>query len=169
MRGSEKFKIDIYKLSNGEHHYDFVVEKVFFDELPIGDILEGEGFVNVILNKGESLIEANFKIEVKVKLECDRSLEIFPFDIVKNEHLIFKFGEENVELDDNIIMIHRDTQRLDLAHYLYEFIQMAVPMKKLHPKFGEDNGEDELIYKSQELNQKSKSDPRWEKLKSLKK
>ncbi len=121
------------------------------------------------MRKSESLIEGEFKIELRVTLECDRSLEAFPFDINRQEQLIFKFGDEDAELDDNIVMIHRDTQRLDLAHYIYEFIHMSIPMKRLHPRFGEDTDEDELIYTSEKNDKVNEVDPRWEQLKSLKK
>ncbi|MEM7108433.1 MAG: DUF177 domain-containing protein [Bacteroidota bacterium] len=168
MRESEKFKIDIYKLSNGDHHYEFSITQAFFEEFPISGILEGTGSAKVTLNKSESHLEAYFTIEVNVKLECDRTLETYPFDMVKDEHLIFKFGDEDVELDDNIVMIHRDTQRLYLQQYIYEFIHMAVPMKKLHPRFGDDSGTDELIYRSASSSTAT-SDPRWEQLKNLKK
>ena len=169
MRELEKFKIDIYKLSNGEHNYELEISKAFFQESPEGEVEEGKGSVKVSLEKNETFIDAYFTVEVKVKLECDRSLEPFLFDINRQEHLIFKYGEEDAELDDDIVMIHRDTQRLDLAHYIYEFIQVAIPMKKLHPRYGEDSGEDELIYTSVEAQTPSQSDPRWEQLKKLKK
>ncbi|MEM1405280.1 MAG: DUF177 domain-containing protein [Bacteroidota bacterium] len=169
MRESGKFKIDIFKLSNGEHHYEFNIDHTFFTEMQESEIEEGTGKINIELNKKETFISILFIIDVTVKLECDRSLEAFYFNIKKQEDLIFKFGEEDIELDDNIVIIHRDTQRLGLAQYIYEFIHISIPMKKLHPRYGEDSGEDELIYSSFNENTTEGSDPRWEQLKKLKK
>lgn len=168
MRELEKFKIDIFKLGNGIHTYEFEISKSFFEESPEGSIEEGKGIVKVELEKNDSFLNVDFNFDVKVELECDRSLEMFEFKIKKQENLIFKFGEEDIELDDNIVMIHRDTQRLDLAQYIYELMLVAIPMKKLHPKYGEDFGENELVYSSSEENPQTESDPRWEQLKKLK-
>jgi uncharacterized protein len=66
---------------------------------------------------------------------------------------------------------------LELGQYLYEFIALAVPMKRLHPKFQqEDEGLDEhengkIVYTSEDPNQEKKDDeidPRWNILKKLK-
>ncbi len=170
MKELDRFNIDIFKLSNSEHNYQFEIGNSFFLDQPDSIVNKGKGRVEVILEKNERFINVRFHLGLSVELECDRTLEPFDFDIYKEENLIFKFGEEEAELDDNIIVIHRDRQRINLAQYIYEFISISVPMKKLHPRFGEEVGEDEMIYTSSEA-QKSKDgsiDPRWEKLKKLK-
>jgi len=54
---------------------------------------------------------------------------------------------------------------------MYEFISLEIPIKKLHPKFRDeedDNGEGKIVYKSESKDDDSDIDPRWEKLKKLK-
>jgi uncharacterized metal-binding protein YceD (DUF177 family) len=87
----------------------------------------------------------------------------------------------NEEMSDEIIMIHRDTATLELGQYMYEFIALAVPMKKLHPKFqeteedeDEENPEGKIVYTSSDSSGDDKDDdnngidPRWDILKKLK-
>jgi uncharacterized protein len=83
-------------------------------------------------------------------------------------------------MSDEIIMIHRDTATLELGPYLYEFIALAVPMKKLHPKFQnetwdeeEENAAGKLVYTSETksddgTDDDDATDPRWDILKKLK-
>ncbi len=91
--------------------------------------------------------------------------------------MTFKYGEEFKELSEEIIQIPFDTQKLNVAQYIYEFIGVQVPMKKLHPKFRkEEEDEDDdtntkLIYKSDLLEDEDtfNTDPRWDALKKIKK
>lgn len=117
---------------------------------------------------------ADFQIDAEVELICDRSLEPFMFPIKKSENLLIKFGEEDVELGDEIISIHRDTQSLNIAQNIFEYLTISIPMKKLHPKFEGEEETDELIYSSDDFVEEEEEneetlDPRWEALRNLKK
>jgi uncharacterized metal-binding protein YceD (DUF177 family) len=88
---------------------------------------------------------------------------------------MFKYGEEEAELSDEIIIINRDRVSLELGQYMYEFISLSIPIKKVHPKFQDDEDDDDdsegkLIYSSEtEISDEEKEvDPRWEILKKLK-
>jgi uncharacterized protein len=84
---------------------------------------------------------------------------------------MFKYGEEASELSDEIVIITRDQATLELGQFMYEFISLEIPIKKLHPKFRDeedDNGEGKIVYKSESKDDDSDIDPRWEKLKKLK-
>lgn len=171
MNELDRFHIDIYKLSNSRHEYDFTFDNNFFIEQEESLIEKGSGDIHIILDKNESFIKMAISINGQVELICDRSLDPFDFNIEIDRSIIFKYGEEEKELDDDVIMITRDTQRLNLAQYVYEFIGLEIPMKKLHPRFENDNTDDELVYS--DMDQKrddndADTDPRWETLKKLK-
>jgi uncharacterized protein len=93
------------------------------------------------------------------------------------QELIIKFGDEFAELDDDIVVIPRETQHLNVAQYIYEFISVDVPMKKLHPELVTKEDEDyevegSLIYQTsaeQDTDDDSEEnvDPRWEALKKF--
>jgi len=176
------FNIDIYKLKNGIHHYEFDVDQEFFDFFNFDLINSGKGKAILILDKTETFIDVTFKFEGTIGLVCDRSLETFDYE-VNNEHkIMFKYGDHDEEISDEIMVIDRNTQRLNVAQYIYEFIVLAVPMKKLHPRFVEEMEEDEeiaeadtiLIYSSAEKEEEKEEpgeediDPRWKLLKQFK-
>jgi uncharacterized protein len=114
------------------------------------------------------MMTLTFDLNVGVELVCDRSLDTFIFPIEEKHELMVKFGEVDEELSDELLVISRETQTLDTAPYLYEFISLAIPMKKLHPRYeGQDTPE--LIYQTEVTEEESgeKIDPRWEALKKL--
>src|ERR1043165_1025952 len=129
------FKINITGLSNKDHQFDFQIGNEFFRHYGTGIVSEGDLNAVVTLDKRETMIEARFEIKGNVKLICDRSLDPFQYPLKLEKKVIFKFGDADEELSDEIIMIHRDSDHLELGQYIYEFILLAVPMKKLHPRY----------------------------------
>jgi uncharacterized metal-binding protein YceD (DUF177 family) len=172
MKRSEErdFWVNIPSLKNGDHEFSYEIDKSFFERFE-GDLVErGAGKCVLSLKKSETMMQLIFKLNLEVGLICDRSLEPFKFPINKSQELIIKFGEHDEELSEDLVVIQRDTQILDVAPYIYEFVGLSIPMKKLHPKFeGQDTPV--LIYQTEDsLDQEdSEVDPRWEVLKKLSK
>lgn len=169
----DDFNIDIIKLKDGSHDYQFKIDNAFFEAFG-GELVEnGTGEVCLTLEKSERLIELNFDLDLKVGLLCDRTLDPFDYNIKQSKRQILKFGEEEEDIDEAISVITRDKQRINVAQYIYEFIGLSIPMKRLHPRFDEDDNTDELIYSSDDEKESDKSndeaiDPRWQKLRDLK-
>jgi uncharacterized metal-binding protein YceD (DUF177 family) len=163
------FGINIAGLSNKVHQFEYEFGDEFFRIYGSDLVSTGPFRADVTLNKFETFIEAEFIIKGKVRLVCDRSLETFDHPINLSKKIVFKFGDHDEEITDEIVMIHRDTATLEIGQYIYEFIGLAVPLKRLHPRFQDEdqNSEGGIIYTSGESDE-PKSDPRWEILKKLK-
>jgi uncharacterized protein len=176
----KNFNIEIYKLSNGTHEYEFPIDEKFFEFFNYGLMEGGKGTSKVKLKKSETFIETEIKIEATIDLVCDRSLEVFPFSLNETHKMMFKYGDREEEITDEITIIPRDTQRLNMAQYIYEFMTLGIPMKKLHPRFKDaeyqENEEGILIYSSGPAEESAEDkdipeddiDPRWKILKKLK-
>jgi uncharacterized metal-binding protein YceD (DUF177 family) len=165
------FSVNIIALSNRVHEFKYEFGDEFFRFYGSELVSAGPFHADVALNKHETFIEADFNIKGALKLVCDRSLEPFDQPVKLAHRIMFKFGDHDEEITDEIIMIHRDTVTLELGHYIYEFISLAVPLKKLHPKFQGDADESEggIIYtSSDDSSDDDETDPRWDILKKLK-
>ena len=168
------FRVNIIGLSLKVHHFEYEFGDEFFREYGSDLVSEGSFQVKVALNKHETFIEADFDIRGKVKLICDRSLEPFDYPIGAKHKIVFKYGDHDEEITEEIIMIQRDTVTLELGQYIYEFIGLALPMKRLHPKFQQEEEEESeggIIYSSENTSENDSNDgidPRWEILKKLK-
>jgi uncharacterized protein len=174
--GVRVYTVNIVGLSNTIHHFEFEVENDFFSQYGTALISEGSLKAKVTLDKRETFIDATFFITGSAKLICDRSLDPFDYPIRAEKKLLFKYGDSDQELSDEIIMIHHDTDRLELGQYIFEFIALEVPIKKLHPRFRDEDDDDategKIIYSSKkssdDKNNGEDIDPRWEILKKLK-
>lgn len=172
--GVAAYGVNIIGLSNKEHHFQFEIGDEFFRKYGTNILSQGEFLADLLLTKHETFIEVEFKIKGTTSLICDRSLEPFDFPIERKDNIVFKYGEEFQEVTDEIIIIPRDTATLELGQYIYEFILLGVPLKKLHPKFQDevdDDSEGRIVYSSgtsEEKKEEEDIDPRWNILKKLK-
>ncbi len=166
-----EYDIQVYKLSNKTHEYTYQITDAFFENFENTLIEKGSLVSDLILEKTPNLINIHFSIKGEVELTCDRSLEKFNHPIDVKTKLLFKYAEEYEELSDEIITVPHDIQQLNVAQYIYEFIGIQVPMKKLHPKFQNEETEgDIVIYQTnaEEEEKKDEVDPRWAALNKLK-
>jgi uncharacterized metal-binding protein YceD (DUF177 family) len=174
----ERFRVNIVGLSIKVHPFEYTFGDEFFKQFGDNPISRGSFKADVAINKHETFLEVHFDIKGTAQLVCDRSLEVFDYPIAIKRMVVFKYGEEDREITEEVMMIHRDTVSLELGQFIYEFIALAVPMKKLHPRFeDEENDEDEIdeengkiIFSSttDEENKDEITDPRWDILKKLK-
>ena len=182
MKELSKYNIDIYGLEDKQYDYDMESGDAFFEELDQDLIERGHFKPHVVLNKSATMIQLQFHTEGAVTLICDRSLEPFEEPINLDDRIILKFGDHDEELTEEIEMINRNTNKINVARYLFDFIALSLPTKKIHPDLRSDEDEldledDEeeviLVYSSaeteeEESGEEEKIDPRWEALKKLK-
>lgn len=188
MKFLRSFDIEVIKFKEGSHEIDFQIDDQFFSQFEDNDLVQkGDLTARVLMHKGANLIEMEFQIAGKVRLTCDRSLEEFDQDLDIQEELIFKYGSEEKEIDENIYMITRDTPSINVAQFIYEFILLALPAKKIHPNHRNElddeeveaeglyvyiDGEGDADWEDSEDGEEEEDqpvDPRWEMLKNLKK
>jgi uncharacterized metal-binding protein YceD (DUF177 family) len=175
MKQKKQYRIDIFGLKLGVHDFRFEFDKKIFENIENGVIESGHGTCNVTLDKKETLISIDFEIDGELGLICDRSLEPFDYPIGIKENLILKYGEEFDDSRDDIWVIPNVQESIDLEIIIYQYLSLAVPMKKLHPDFeGQDDEEGfELVYSSEAdepMKEESEEtvDPRWAALKNIK-
>lgn len=184
MKKQNKYGLSLINLKNKEYQHNFLVEDDFFSQFEESIIERATINIDIKMLKSETMIQLYFIFIGNVQLVCDRSLDVFDYPIDFQEKMIFKFGEDDEVISDEIEIINRTRIYLDLNQHIYEFINLAIPMKKLHPRFEEDaeehDDEDEnlkVVYQSNnEQNPKKENksnqteeDPRWAALKKLKK
>ncbi|MBS0000007.1 MAG: DUF177 domain-containing protein [Cyclobacteriaceae bacterium] len=173
MNDLSTYWIDIIGLTNKVHDYGYSIEDKFFRNFEGNEISKGSLKCSIELIKNDNFINMKFDISGKVELMCDRSLDPFDYPLKIKKNILFKYGEEDREIDDEIEMISRNRQGINVGQYIYEFIVTEIPMKKLHPRFsGEESKEaaDGLIYSSgtgKDEDDSEIEDPRWEALKKL--
>ena len=138
------FKIDIFRLENKQYLHEFEGNNDFFEALDQELIQKGSFKATVVLNKNETMIQMMYHITGSVELTCDRSLDLFDFPVDITQKMILKFSDHNEEITEELVLIDRNTQYINVAQDIFDFIGLQIPIKKLHPRFIKD----EVTYES---------------------
>lgn len=167
----KQFLIPFVGLKPGKHQFDYLIDKAFFDEFEYSPVKNGHLEVNLVFDKQESMFVLDFKIHGTAELICDRCLEPFDFPVNTIERVIFKAGDENFENTDDIIVLHKKDYEIDVSKFIYEFINLAIPMIHVHPENeqGESGCNKEVLALLNRLkaDEGGGDDPRWNELRKL--
>lgn len=138
MRSLQELVIQIPKADTATSQVTYQLGSDFFS-LFEGSLLEkGNLVVNIFLDKTPRHIQLRFWIQGEVELSCDRTGELFNYPLHIERAVQFKLGETYQELDLDLYMIGREASYIEVAQHIYDFVHIAIPMKRLHPRFNED-------------------------------
>ena len=177
----KKYQIDLKNPSPSEtYKCEYILGDEFFECIDGPEVRRGKVNVSLSVLRASSAFELKFLIEGVVTVKCDRCLEDMEIFVEANNRLIVTFGETYAETSDEQVIISEEEGFINVAWYLYEFIALAIPMKRVH-KQGEcdevmaskleelcvdDINEDDDEAPEQEESRRS-VDPRWNALRNL--
>jgi uncharacterized protein len=172
VRGLRKYTICFGGLADGKHNFMFDIDKTFFDLFDLSEIKIGKLTAEVNLIKEPQVIEMEFFINGMVNVICDRCLDQFDLPVQYRGQLFFKFGKIPHEVSDEIIILSTGQTEINIAQYLYEFIHLSLPYRKIHPDIdGKSGCNPDMIKKLDSLIVKrpgnEKYDVRWDKLNEI--
>jgi len=169
MSGS--YTIIISGLNEGRHTIDFEIDNEFFESFEESEIKEGSLFAIIELEKRSSHIDLYIKISGKVKVSCDRCLEMFFYPLECENRILVKLGKKIEDCDPDIVSLTTDEHEFDLRQHFYEYIHLALPIKRVHPydQKGNSTCDPVMMEKLNELTveEENENDPRWDELKKL--
>lgn len=165
MKKFSNFNIPFTGLDLGNHHYDFKIDKAFFDLFEYCEIADGEFDVEVELDKKETMLILDFNLSGKVTTQCDRCGSEVTLPVTYKDRIYVKFGEEETD-DESILVIPQNAHQINIAELLEEFAILSLPVRKIHEKGKCDKKALKRLEKL-EQHDSMEIDPRWEKLKGL--
>jgi uncharacterized metal-binding protein YceD (DUF177 family) len=171
--GKSQYIIQFGGLPVGVHEFEFDVTDKFFKSIENSEIQKANLQVKAILTKQNNLLQLEFEINGTVGIECDRCLKDFDYPIEAQEKLVVKFGNPE-ESNDEILVIKEGEAEFDVAQYIYEYIILAVPVRKVPCELDEEQFicDEQAIAKLNSISIESENEiknPMWEQLNKLKK
>lgn len=170
MEKNSIYNIPIVALKNKEHHFEYKIDGEFFKYFDNKTINDCDIEVKVSLEKRDSVFVLLFYIDGKIKLACDRCLDIYSQEIFGDYKLIIQLdGEINQDNDndDDIILIARNSDYLDVSKPIYDYILLSIPIQRTHSNKGDCN-RDILEHFTNSKQEIKDIDPRWDALKKIK-
>ncbi len=175
MKPLKEFNIQFIGLKLGEHHFEYDIDKKFFEEFEYNEFNDADLKINLVLNKKTTLLELHFKVSGTVNVNCDLTNEPYDQEINNDFDLVVKFGNEYNDENEDILIIPHGEYEINVAQYIYELIVLSVPTKLIHPGVIDGTLDSEILKKLEELspkdadtkNDNEETDPRWNTLKKL--
>jgi uncharacterized metal-binding protein YceD (DUF177 family) len=165
----KNFVIPFSGLKVGNHPYTFEIEDKFFEHFEYSEIKKGQVHVNCILEKQVRMMVFHFELKGEVRVTCDRCGGDFFQPVEGNQQLIVKYGADHVEESEDILVITEKEHELDISQFLYEYVHLLLPFKKVHGT--DENGNsmcDPEVTRYITESGEHPADPRWEVLRKLK-
>lgn len=158
-------------LKLGNHQFDFEINNMFFEKFKYSEYTAGSLKVMVEMEKQQRMLILDFFVSGSIEVVCDRCLNIFPLEISGEYQLFVKFGSKSQEERDDVVVIPENETRLDVGHYIYEYIILSVPIRHVHQEKedGASACDPVILKKMQEKKVAKQDDSRWDVLKTLKK
>ncbi|MEN9918223.1 MAG: hypothetical protein RL662_659 [Bacteroidota bacterium] len=129
------YKIPLLNLTEGVHTYQYILDDQYFKSIgdADSDVKKGKVNVEVSVKRISSTFEFNFTLNGEVCVPCDRCLDDITVEANAKNRLFVKFGHEYSEESDEVVIIPEEEGELNIAWFLYEFVMLSIPMKRVHP------------------------------------
>lgn len=172
MKKNIEYVVRFSELKEDTERFKFLLRDSFFQAYKSSDWENGFIDAMVSVEKRPDGITIDLKMIGELTVTCDRCLDPFQLPVDFTQRLYVQYGQEPEELDDNIVVVAREDNQIDLASYFYEYLVLSIPVKRVHPDnpSGDSGCNREMIEKLEEhiIDKKiEKGDPRWDDLKKL--
>jgi uncharacterized metal-binding protein YceD (DUF177 family) len=111
------------------------VDNSFFEEFGEQEFLLKEGHVKLLLEKNTSFLILRFQVGGHVEVVCDRCSNELPLQLFEDFTITVKMAEDPeaanaLEEDPDVYYISRGESMLDVKVWIYEFVNLSIPMQK---------------------------------------
>ncbi len=173
MKNLNEYTLNIFGLSNKLHHFTYKLEEDFYAFFDTGIVYGGNIDVVLDFDKSDLRIECNFTLKGEVTVLCDRTLEPFEVEIDTQAKVFYKYADTTEEVDEKMFLIEWSTQQLNLAQLFYEYTILALPIRKIHPKFANESEDEKFTFSTEKEDNIDNDDSvgdnsHWAVLKNLK-
>lgn len=172
MKNLSQYTIPFKGLKDGLHHLTFQVANGFFQHFEESYLQQGNILVKVDLDKRPTLLILDIDFSGTVKTVCDLCAEEGDLPIEGQEQVLVKFTD-NPGDDEQVIYLATGEAQLNIAQYLYEFITLSVPIRKVPCADIENeptcNAKALDLIKGDEEKDETEANPIWAELNKLKK
>ena len=178
MSSRREYEIAFVGLKPGVHQFDYQIDDSFFEDFQEQDFKNCQAHVKLLLEKNSgSFMLLKFEMGGNVEVVCDRCSNNLPLQLFDEFVVTVRMVEDpeimnEQEEDPDVYYIARGESHLDVKDWLYEFINLSIPMQRTCEYENMDGphcdaAARELLEKLRAQEEKTEN-PIWKDLKNLK-
>jgi uncharacterized metal-binding protein YceD (DUF177 family) len=178
MSRRREFEIAFVGLKPGVHEFSYPINDKFFEPFQEQDFRNCKANVKLLLDRKSSFILLKFEIGGTMEVTCDRCNNNLPFELWDEFNITVKMVEEpelmnDQEEDPDVYYIGKTESHIDVANWIYEFINLSIPMQRTC-SFEKMDGPNcntaamDILKKLEPEENKTKENPIWKGLEKFK-
>lgn len=135
MNRRREFEIAFVGLKPGVHEYQYQITDKFFEDFQQQDFRNCKANVKLTLDKKSGFMLLKFEMGGSLEVTCDRCNSNLPLELWDEFNITVKLVEDpelmNEQEDDpDMYYVAQGNSHLDVANWIYEFINLSIPMQK---------------------------------------
>ena len=165
MSHRREYEIAFVGLKPGEHHFTYDITEKFFEPFQEQDFTNCQTTVKLRLEKNNGFMMLKFDLDGKVEVVCDRCGNNLPMQLWDEFNIIVKMAEEpevmnDREEDPDVYYISKSESHINVADWIYEFINLSIPMQKMckEDEIGGPQCNSEVLDKLKKMDEEAKVD-----------
>ena len=136
MAQRREYEIAFVGLKPGEHEFKYEITDKFFEPFQPQDFEDCQATVKLTLEKNSSFMMLKFDVDGRVSVTCDRCGNPLPLQLWDEFKVLVKMADDpeamNIQEEDpDVYYISRNESHLHLEEWIYEFINLSIPMQKM--------------------------------------
>jgi uncharacterized metal-binding protein YceD (DUF177 family) len=135
--GRRDYDIAFVGLKPGVHEFEYDINDRFFEAYQQQDFRNCRAIIKLALDKQNGFMLLKFEIGGSLEVTCDRcGSNRLPLELWDEFNIVVKLVEEpelmnEQEEDPDVYYISRGESHLHIADWIYEFINLSIPMQKM--------------------------------------
>ena len=135
MGHRREFEIAFVGLKPGIHKFDYEIDDKFFETFQQQDFFNCKANVKLTLDKKNGFMILKFEMGGNLEVTCDRCNNNLPLELWDEFRITVKMVEEpelmnDQEEDPDVYYIGSSESHVDIANWIYEFINLSIPMQR---------------------------------------
>ena len=135
MSNRREYEIAFVGLKPGVHEFNYEIDDRFFEEYQEQDFRQTQAHIKLLLEKNNGFMLLRFEVGGKAEVTCDRCSNDLPFELFDEFSITVKMVDDpdmmnDQEEDPDVYYISRGESHLDVKNWIYEFVNLSIPMQK---------------------------------------
>jgi uncharacterized metal-binding protein YceD (DUF177 family) len=135
MSRRREFEIAFSGLKPGVHEFSYSIDDRFFEAFQQQDFVNCKAQVKLLLDKKNGFMLMKFEVGGTLQVICDRCNSNLPLELWEDFNITVKMVENPEQMneqedDPDMYYIAQGDSHLDVANWIYEFINLSIPMQK---------------------------------------
>lgn len=167
LEALQEHTIPFTGLKDGEHLFEFELGDKFFQAAHEEEVEGGSVKASVRMDKSATMLVVNMHLEGSVIVRCDHCNAPLDQHIKGSQRQIFQLHGDGSMDDDELVTLDERAHSINLSHYLFECLRLALPARRVHPEGACDPEVDAALGRLSREHEPV-PDPRWDVLQQLK-